>query len=220
MTLSDATPPTNPVRTNNIVAGERDIAFSLSNPNAEGVQVELSLSPRTLTASYRADGTSFNPRREDLELVPMGETNIRIEGLAYSTSYTITMTTKDSNGNPHAANTVVTASTLADMTPPAAKVTTDDIVAGEQDIAFSLRNPNAEGVQVVFSISPAASAASYSAERTSFDPTNLMLDAMGEADIRITGLASSTSYTITMTTKDTNDNAHADEYSGNSDDDC
>ena len=209
MTLSDVTPPANPVTTNNIVAGEQDIAFSLSNPNAETVQVAFSLSPEASAASYSAEGTSFNPQTEDLELGSNENKGIRIAGLASSTSYTITLETKDNAGNAHTTNIVIMAMTLADRTPPAQEVRATNVQTIGNQIAFSLSNPNAEGVQVTFSISPAASAASYSAEGTSFNPTSLLLGSNENKAIRIGGLASGITYRVTMTTKDNAGNAHA-----------
>ena len=209
-TTADMTPPAAKATTDDIVLDEEHIAFSLSNPNPEAVQVDfIRLSPAVSTASYRADGNSFNPLTEAVELDAMGKGHIRIAGLANDTSYTITMTTKDSNDNAHATNTVVTATTLADMTPPAQPVVRDNVQPAGKQITFILSNPNPEEVQVAFSLNPAVSAASYRADGTSFDPTNLMLVPRNAQKIIIGGLTTSTSYTITMTTKDTNGNPHA-----------
>ena len=208
-TLSDATPPENPVTDNNIVVGDQDIAFSLSNPNAERVQVAFRLSPGARAASYSAEGTSFNPLTETVELGSNENKGIRIGGLASSTPYTITMETADTNGNPHASNTVITTMTLADMTPPAQEVRVTNVQPIGNQIAFSLSNPNAEGVEVAFSLSPETSAASYSAEGTSFNPTRLLLGSNENKAILIGRLVSSFLYVVTLTTKDNAGNPHA-----------
>ena len=50
-------------------------------------------------------------------LAPRNAQRIIIGGLERSTSYTITMTTKDNVGNAHASNTVIMTTTLSDATP-------------------------------------------------------------------------------------------------------
>ena len=208
-TTADMTPP-NPVRTDREVAGEQHIAFLLINVDAEAVQVAFSLSPAVSTASYMVDETS-NPLSENVELAARREAAIRIEGLASSTVYTITMTTTDNAGNANATNTIVSRTTSADGTPPVATVTTDDIEPGGDYIAFSLMNPNAEAVQVTFIRTPTVITASYSVDGTPFDhlSENVDLGANESKVIRIEGLASLTEYTIIMRTTDTNANAHA-----------
>ena len=157
------------------------------------------------------DETS-NPLSENVELAARREAAIRIEGLASSTVYTITMTTTDNAGNANATNTIVSRTTSADRTPPVATVTTDDIEPGGDYIAFSLMNPNAEAVQVTFiRLTPTVITASYSVDGTPFDhlSENVDLGANESKVIRIEGLASLTEYTIIMRTTDTNANAHA-----------
>ena len=109
------------------LANETFVTFSLSNPNAERVEVTFSLSP-TASVSYTAGGNPFNPTT-GLALTARGEADIRIaRGLVSNTSYTLTLTTKDTNGNAHATNTVVSFNTL----PPPTQVPTNFVALGRK----------------------------------------------------------------------------------------